>query len=257
MTPDELVKRAQDDLATAERELLRLLQSDRTRSRAGLVRRLHEVRQMRDLAYPYASQAGQDQVVDRLLQGKRGGTFVDIGGYDGMTGSNSLFFEHWRGWTGVLVEPVPAQLARAQSIRRCPCLGIAIAAQDGEADLIEVSEGYTQMSGLAQTYDPALLDKVRADPRHRENRIRVPTRTLAGLLTDAGIPHPDFVSLDIEGGEEAVLAAFPFDRHDVTVWAIENNSGTPEIGRIMRSHGYALAEFCGPDEIWRKQDLSP
>jgi FkbM family methyltransferase len=257
MTPDDRIRRAQSDLAAAEKDLLHILQSERSRVRAGIVRRLHEVRRMRDPGYLYTSQAGQDHAVDRLLQGKRGGKFVDIGGYDGVTGSNTLFLEQWRGWSGILVEPVPGQLARAQQIRRCPCLGLAIAAEDGEAEFIEISDGYTQMSGLAATYDAHLLEQVRADPRHHENRLRVATRTLSRLLNEAGIPDPDFISLDIEGGELAVLGAFPFDRHNVTVWAIENNSGAAEIGRIMRAHGYVLAEFCGPDEIWLKKDLSP
>ena len=211
---------------------------------------------MLDPGYTYASQAGQDLVVDRLLRGKRGGTFVDVGGYDGVTGSNTLFFEQWRGWTGVLVEPVPAQLAKAQTARRCPCLGLAVAATDGDADFLEVSEGYTQMSGLSQTYDSSLLTQVRADPRHKERTFRVTTRTLSRILTDAGIPNPDFISLDIEGGEALTLAAFPFDQHRVGVWAIENNTGGPEIGQIMSAQGYTLVEFCGPDEIWRFSGLS-
>lgn len=81
------------------------------------------------------------------------------------------------------------------------------------------------------------------------------TRTLSRLLDDYGLTNPDFVSLDIEGGELAVLADFPFERHRVGVWAIENNSGTPEIGRIMADAGHELIEFCGPDELWRRRDL--
>lgn len=244
------------DLHALEAAALASLKEDRSRSRGETHRVLHEVRRMaRPDTYRYASQAGQDRIVELALNGKEGGTFVDIGGYDGVSGSNTLFFEQYRGWTGVLVEPVPAMLARAQAVRRCPCLGLAVAAADGEAEFLEISEGYTQMSGLAGSYDADLLARVRADPRHVESTIRVETRTISRILTDAGIEHPDFVSLDIEGGEVAALEAFPFEKHRVGLWAIENNTATPRIREIMTASGHALIEFCGPDEIWQRQDL--
>lgn len=256
MTPSERIQRAQQDLAEAEAQLIDMLKPERSRRRGPLVRQLHEVRRMRKGSdYPYASQAGQDAVVDQLLKGKRSGTFVDVGGYDGVSGSNTLFFEQWRGWTGILVEPVPAQRDRAAARRQCPCLSYAVAAKDGEAEFLEITAGFTQMSGLVESYDPTLRTRVREDTRHRENLIKVETRTLSRLLSEAGLDHPDFVSLDIEGGEVAVLSAFPFERHRIGIWAIENNNGTPEIREIMHAAGYDLVEFCGPDEMWRRRDL--
>lgn len=251
MTPAERMTAARRELVAAHEALQAELAVERGRRRGQLVRELHEVRRMLDAGYRFASQAGKDAVVDRLLGGKRGGTFVDVGGYDGVTGSNTYFLEVWRGWTGVLVEPVRAQIARARQVRRCPCLEVAVAAREGSARFIAVTGGYTQMSGLADSYDPTLLARVRQDPRHEEEVVRVPTRPLAALLTEAGIEHPDFISLDIEGGEMEVLESFPFERHRVAIWAIENNAGSPGIAALMRGKGYDLVEFCGPDEVYR------
>lgn len=256
MSPGERVKAARDELIAAREELRTLLREDRTRRRAALNRQLHELNRMLMPDLPYVSQAGQDAVVDRLLRGKRGGTFADIGGYDGYTGSNSLFFELHRGWSGVLVEPVPAQRDKAEALRRCPCLGLAVAPTEGEADFIEVKEGFTQMSGLASTYEPGLLETVRNDPRHKEAVLRVETRTLSRILTESGLPDPDFLSLDIEGGEIAVLESFPFAEHDITAWSIENNTADRRIPEIMRANGYDLVDFCGPDEIYAKSGAS-
>lgn len=254
MSQDTRIAAARAELVAVQTALVAELAHDKTRKRGVLNRQLHEVRQMLDPRYAYASQAGQDVVVDRFFQRKRGGTFVDVGGYDGVTGSNSLFFEQWRGWSGVLVEPVAAQLDHAKSVRRCPCLGYAVAATEGEAEFIAVTHGFTQMSGLSDSYDPAMLERVRADPRHAETVMKVPTRTLSAILTEAEINDPDFVSLDIEGGELVVLQGFPFDRHRVGAWAIENNTGTPEIARLMGENGYSLIELCGPDEIYIRRN---
>ncbi|MBM1220534.1 FkbM family methyltransferase [Ponticoccus sp. SC2-23] len=250
------IEEAIDALRAAETDLLAQLKTERGRRRGALNRQLHDLRRrLRPDGYRFVSQAGQDLVVDRLFKAKRGGTFVDIGGYDGVSGSNTFFLEMFRGWTGILIEPVTTQVEAARRIRRCQCRRLAIARVDGEEDFIEISEGYTQMSGLAASYDPGLLDTVRADPRHKETVVKVPTRTLSAVLGEAGVPDPDFVSLDVEGAEIAILSEFPFDRHRVGLWSIENNTGSPRLGQIMRPAGYELIEFCGPDELWRRRDL--
>lgn len=246
------VQEARKSLLAEMQRLQGLLKTDRSRRRASVVRRLHEIRSMLDGAYRYSSQAGQDFVVDSAFKQKRGGVFLDVGGYDGVTGSNTFFLEVFRGWKGALIEPVPAQLVKAEQVRRCPCLGVAVAAREGEADFIEITEGYTQMSGLADSYDDKMLATVRSNTRHKERSFRVETRTLASIIEDQGLGTPDFISLDIEGGERAVLEAFDFDRYPVGIWAIENNTADMAIPKLMKSHGYELMEFCGPDEIYRR-----
>ena len=254
MTPPERIAAARDSLRQAEQELMAALKGNDSRSRAPINRMLHEVRGMLRPGYPFASQAGQDRVIENALQGKSGGTFVDIGAYDGVTGSNTLYFEKWRGWTGVLVEPVAAMREIARSVRTVPCLGYAVSDMKGEASFMAVTEGFTQMSGLVDHYDAEMLARVRADPRHKEEMVTVPTRSIADILDESGLTAPDFISLDIEGGELAALRAFPFADYKVRTWAIENNAGGPEIAELMRKNGYNLIEFCGPDEIYLLAD---
>lgn len=254
-TPAQRIAAARRDLADLRKDLSQQLRSERSRQRGPIVRMLHEVQNMLVPAYPYASQAGQDRVVERILKGKRGGTFLDIGAYDGLTGSNSLYFERHMGWTGVLVEPVDRYRKTAEMWRSSPCLPYAVADADGEAPFIAVTEGLTQMGGLADPYNPRMLARVRADPRHAEEKITVPTRTLNAIFAESGLTEVDFVSLDIEGGELAALRAFDHAAHRVNVWAIENNTGRGDIAALMRENGYNLAEFCGVDEIYMRKDL--
>ena len=248
------IEAARKSILAARRELMDLLRKEQGRRRGPMVRQLHEIDRMLDSRYVYASQAGQDRVIDKLMNNKRDGVFVDVGGYDGLTGSNSWFFELYRGWNGILIEPTNEQYDIAKSRRRCECLPYAIAESEGQADFISVNNGYTQMSGLSDHYEPELLEKVRSNPKHEEQIVKVETKTLAGVLKEANLGSIDFISLDIEGGEIAVLDVFPFKDFDIQSWAIENNTGTSEINKIMKANGYVLVEFCGPDEIYKLAD---
>ena len=53
------------------------------------------------------------QDVDDLIfkNNLRNGFFLEAGATDGESGSNTLFFELERNWTGLLVEPLPYKLA--------------------------------------------------------------------------------------------------------------------------------------------------
>jgi FkbM family methyltransferase len=204
----------------------------------------------------FFSQSGQDAWLERhVFKGKRDGVFVEIGGYDGVTGSNCLFFELRRGWSGFLVEPSPTFFPQAAAVRRCACHQVALAGKEGEAEFLEIREGLTQMGGLVDNYDAGLRSCVEEDDRYEGEVISVPTRTLASLLDEAGYKEIDYVSLDVEGAEMAVMEGFDFDRYRVAVWTIENNRGdVGAIPKFMVSKGYQRVERIGVDDVYLLTD---
>jgi FkbM family methyltransferase len=253
MTPQEKITQARQLLAQAGRELSEALQKERSRSRGLIQRELHAISTITGEGLHYYSQAGQDRIVDRVLAQKSNGVFVDVGGYDGVTGSNTLFFEMFRGWHGILVEPAPTQLRKARDVRRCPCLGFAVAGHAGTLDFMEVTHGYTQMSGFLDSYDRDLLARVRGDTRHQEVIHTLAAKPLGEILTEQQIYKVDFLSLDVEGGELDILRNFDFTAFDIDLWSIENNTQNAEIPELMRDNGYDLIEFVGVDDLFRKR----
>ena len=253
----EMVSRGKQAMAEGHRLLRELSgQLRHARTRGQVNQQIWECEKLNGRRPHFFSQAGQDAFLDeRVFGGKRDGVFIEIGGYDGITGSNCLFFELMRGWTGLLIEPSPKFFTQAQSFRRATCLQLAVAAEEGEAEFLEVQEGFSQMSGLTESYDENLRRQVESDPRHKGELIRVKTRPLPAILDQHFLKNIDLVSLDVEGGEMAVLSEFPFDRYHVHAWTIENNTGGTEIPALMADRGYARVEALGVDDIYvRKPD---
>jgi len=246
------VARGKQALAEGQETLRQLLGEVRAARPRGLIRQLiWDCQAMAEIRAPYFSQSGQDAYLDHtVFRGKRSGCFVEIGGYDGVTGSNCLFFELIRGWSGIVIEPSPRHHAKAASFRRAPCLQLAVAAEPGEAEFMDIRSGYVQMSGLTESYAPALLERVEANPRHRAETIRVETRRLDQILDAQGLEEIDYVSLDVEGAELAILESFPFEKYSITAWTIENPDHSAAMPELMRDKGYRLIEAIGADDVY-------
>lgn len=247
-----LVEEARRALADGHRELRALSAEVRpARARGAIHQLIWDCERLSARRAQFFSQSGQDAFLDEhVFRGKRGGVFVDLGGFDGLTGSNSLFFELMRGWSGLLVEPAQAPRARAAEFRRCPCLPIAVGPSAGEAEFLEIEEGYRQMSGLIQYYGDGVLAQIESAPGHAARRRPVRMRSLAQILDSHHIREIDFVSLDVAGAELAVLQSFPFNEYAVRAWAIDATRHGEAILRLMKAQNYRRLEALGPDDIY-------
>lgn len=162
---------------------------------------------------------GLDRKLERHLDFD-GGVFVEAGANDGVQQSNTYYFEKFRGWTGLLVEPEPTLAAACRKHRRGPVAEAALVANEVPGAMVEL-----HFAGLMSTLDGALGD-ADATARHVEKglavqpdiaatrRVRVPARTLSALLDGAGITKAvDLLSLDVEGAEPGALRGIDYGRH--------------------------------------------
>lgn len=188
----------------------------------------------------YASQVGQDLIVDRLFGGMRSGVFVDVGAHDGVTLSNTAFLEHERGWTGLCIEPNPAVFEKLQQ-NRARCIEAAIGPSQGTLPF-RVIEGYGEMlSGLEGSYSATDLARIERDIAAHGGAwkvIDVPVRRLDEALRTAGITRVDYMTIDVEGGELGVLESIELADFDVAVLSVENNFNSSSIRKAMRRQGY-------------------
>jgi FkbM family methyltransferase len=205
----------------------------------------------------YRSQNGEDRWLDSHFGRKRSGFFVEVGAYDGVNLSNSYHFEQ-NGWTGVLVEPDPDMAERCRRERpRSLTFECAAGGPDsaGEISFFKVAGGEAYSTTSLTAAHRERLDRLGL--AWREVRVRV--RTLDSILEEARAPRVDFVSIDVEGGELAVLRGFDIRRWKPAVVIVETNSAVrdPGIRRYFVANGYAYRHSIDVNDFYLPAETVP
>lgn len=203
------------------------------------------------------SEDGQDEFVVAILGGMRDGYFVECGAYDGVRASNTLLLERTYGWRGMCIEANDAFYRRLIARRRCTCVHACLYHEDGMVDFVESA---ASAGGILREYTPeqaAFVQRVHRPPVDDAGAwitTRKPTRSLASLLDEYQAPRIiDYWSLDTEGSELAILAAFPFERRPVRVLTVEHcrvPHRRAEIARLLARRGFHFVSELGIDDCY-------
>lgn len=195
--------------------------------------------------------------------GKQGGTFVEFGASNGITNSNSLMLERDYGWRGLLIEALPWH--RRDIVRARPDAKLLVGAVDPSYPTAPKSLEIVASAGhLSSLVGFAENDEHAARRRETGAKIRVPAINLHDALDATFGGHRiDFLSIDVEGPELAILQGFDFARFPVGCLCVEVNDREEEraaITDLMRARGYA--EVFGPritrNDLWfvRRDELA-
>ncbi len=100
------------------------------------------------------SQAGQESFVLQVLGGKRNGYYLEIGGHDGVTMSNTLILERNYGWSGLAIELDSEFCSKYNFIRSNKCLQLDATSADYQS-ILEDGDFPQQVDFLQVDIDPA------------------------------------------------------------------------------------------------------
>ncbi len=192
------------------------------------------------------SQSGEDVIVNFIFHclGIESPSYIDIGANHPFSLNNTAFFYH-KGSRGINIEPNPELFQLLQEHRKNDInLNIGIAHEKGFMDFYVMS--VPTMSTFSLTESEMLRKETSIDV---SRVIKTKTDTLSNVLNEhaQGI-FPDFLSLDVEGFEEAILESIDYDHNFPKVICIEtltyteNNTELKEQSLIdyLISKGYIL-----------------
>ncbi len=196
---------------------------------------------------------GQDLFVAELLNSKRQGVFVDIGANDGVSISNTLYFEKELDWSGIAIEPMPRIFEQLTQNRKCHTVNGCIATTSGTAKFVEIVGGSNMLSTLESNNAGLTARRIRKNLKRTNSvahTIEVSCFTYADVLKKFGLNHVDFLSVDTEGGELAILESIDFDATPVSIISVENNYSTSGVQRFLEQQGFLFLGAFQHDEIY-------
>jgi FkbM family methyltransferase len=200
----------------------------------------------------YYSQFGQDQFIYKnFFQEKTKGYFVDIGAHDGVTFSNSKFFEEL-GWEGVCIEPNPKIFSILENNRKCKCVQKAISNNTRISQFFQIIEGPDMLSGLVEEFSDNAILRINDELKDKSegfDYIDVECDLFENIVNQ---PKIDFLSLDTEGNELKILQSIDFDKFDIKIITVENNDYDKKFFNFLTSKNYTFITSLGCDEIYQK-----
>ena len=103
------------------------------------------------------------------------------------------------------------------------------------------------------TFEKTLFQMRDSVPGNKRSHYQLRCYPLYSLLLAVGNPRVDFLSLDIEGAELAVLKTVPWDKVHIELVMIETyHSDKDAIDKIMFAAGYEIYKEMEIDVIYRR-----
>ncbi|KAF0767768.1 star protein [Aphis craccivora] len=185
---------------------------------------------------------GQASEISKIIDYKKGGFFIECGALDGETRSNTLFFERFYGWTGLLIEADPLNFAKMLKKGRRAYLSPTCLSINPYPEIVS----FLQRSNMGRiAYDEVVEDFVGINDIGKKKLplVNVQCFPFYTYLLALNITVVDYFSLDVEGSELNVLKTIPFDKVDIKTLSVEFfhvKEGDDGVRTYLENKGYIV-----------------
>jgi len=198
------------------------------------------------------SQHGEDLVILEHLLGMKlpaKGIYIDAGCFDPIVFSNTRLL-NLHGWSGLNIDAAADVIAKFEEVRPQDC-NVCAALSDRRQEMF-LDESYGAASRRLSEED-GLAGKM--------TKFRVETKTLEDVLSSSSFAgrEVDFLDVDCEGHDLAVLRGFPFACVRPKLIAIESHSKeeAEAVGKYLEGLEYFKVCVRGPTHIFRAKETVP
>jgi FkbM family methyltransferase len=189
-------------------------------------------------------------IFEKFFKKKCHGVFIDIGANDGITHSNTKFFEETLKWKGYCIEPNPKTFKTLLLTRPlCNNRNVGFSEKENGEMQFLLSEGpANELSGFEEFMSTEHKERLYTESKNSNNvieKIFVKSFRLDKFIESLHIKNIDMISLDAEGAELSILKGYNFS-HNINLWIVENNQNMNIIKEIFLKNGYI---HCGEDLV--------
>jgi FkbM family methyltransferase len=203
------------------------------------------------LEHIFYAQFGEDKILYNLFGKKNIGACVEVGGYDGITGSNTYFFEK-TGWKCLILEPIPELCEKIKLNRNCDILQVAASDKKGFSDFY-IAKGAETLSTIET--DKEHFDRIHQDGGTDIEQIKVKTDLLTNILIHQGYNEIDFLTLDVEGHEMSALRGLDFEKINIKILIIEDATfgKSNSVKNFMKANSFIRFKRTGCNDWYAKK----
>jgi hypothetical protein len=198
----------------------------------------------------FYSQQGEDIYVYHNFINKIApdGIFVELGAMNGITYSNTKFFEDTLQFSGTLIEPTEQYNSLVANRPGCKCHNVAV---NRKTELVKFLGNYAT-AGLVDTMSTKFRETWHSGATGA-NEYFVNGEPMRDILKKSDVKYIDFLSIDVEGGELVVLETLDFSV-PIYVVCVELDGHNAEKDAACRSilakNGFTFKKRFSINEFW-------
>ena len=186
----------------------------------------------------------------------RNGVFVEAGGNNGISQSNTFFLEKGLKWKGILVEAIPELYEKCRKIRtRSTVVHGGLVSNTYDKPTLKMHYAGLMSATADSMKAEALEEHIQAGLSCQKIAesycIDVPAVTFENILEENHITKIDFLSIDLEGYEIEALKGWNFTKHRPRYILIEVRD-LKQVDEFLEVRSYArIDQFTCHDYLFR------